>query len=481
MERLSLASAISNTVNAFWCDVQTRPQYQCLDIAAASTLGNSLNVSAFDLSSTTIFSNAQFIYDAYATADDASVMLFGQHDTCDGKIVGDGLINVFDIATLLAYLFRDYGYATLSDVPSTIPTVQGRDRLHLQCDDSVTRLEYLTSYTTDTCVYFDRAPPTPPPSPGRRLASASSMLRVWNNISSRERDRPQVTRQWLPVAKRHVEVDPPPMRMPSSTHMLTIEHQLWTGTWYTLRTSSLALRLHVVLGGDLSDTAEPARLSYQRFDGSSPSDPDRREVRYTRYCEFDRCDHTCASIETAHSSRTAMVRNTLELVQRPIQAACPYEVHVWIPASELVRGRECVRLEYLLIADGVRGVFGDQRECATLAGTLTYASPSTPPSSPSGVSPSLTPPSPPPLRPSTTPSARSVTLYVSVIGSVLVLLGGGTLVVMWWRRTVPPVLDTIVRVQPTMASRPPPSRAPPARPPPPKREPPRTMRGRSAI
>ena len=96
-----MAAASTNTVNQFWCDMNTNPEYQCLDIAAPSTLGNSLNTSAFDLSSTTVFSNGQFIYDMYATADNASIMLFGQYDTCDGKVVGDGMINVFDIATII--------------------------------------------------------------------------------------------------------------------------------------------------------------------------------------------------------------------------------------------------------------------------------------------------------------------------------------------------------------------------------------------
>ena len=94
-----------------------------------------------------------------------------------------------------------------------------------------------------------------------------------------------------------------------------------------------------------------AKLSYLAFDGGPPADTTAPEVRFTRFCEYGGCDRTCASIETAHPSRVAMQRATLELVQRPVERSCPYEVHVWLPRHV---GGDCVGVDYLMVADGAR-------------------------------------------------------------------------------------------------------------------------------
>jgi len=752
MERYASLAATSNTVNDYWCVLATRPELFCLDIAGPSTLSNSLNTTAFDLLSDTVFSNGEFILDIYKNVDNSSLNLFGQYDQCDGKVVGDGLINVFDIATIIAYIFKDYKYAELDANPEQVVTVQGRDRLQLQCDQPVTRAEYLSSYATDTCVYFDdgchgnlrwanagcgnstgtvihlygedlssqtkreicatacehrncvnfeirttrcmtymaectegtstgllqevyeatyscqhdylptppppspyppmppESPPSPPsipspPSPvvaspcysatqaqthdpntcvGNELTETLSdigsgsytyivsytfpnapvgwengqifqtgsrdgngMLGLWilpgsssfnefwfynsdftaqstcqlsgncsiphsgqlvvryngtmrtleayesstgsllgryttpdtradpispttfclggetggyggafdgditafqlfpsaltdaevstyrTACSSARRlsydtssqylpslthqpltaqtlwsrwqsaplltpqDAPMTTRSWLPVvAARHDVTRVPTRQLALAHHSLYPDYDYANGRWYTLRTASVSLRLHAVLTG-IPGGQRTTKLSYRVYDGSPPDDPTQQEIRYTRFCEFGQCDSTCASIETAHPSRVAMQYNTLELVQRPIEHACPFETHIWVPYQSISDDR-CVGVEYLIIGDGVRGQFARDTACtrhllSPPPPTPLYEHPHPPPP-PSRLPPtpivSYVPPPPPnaslllPPPPSVNPPSTDES-WVWVVSITMVVLGCG--------------------------------------------------------
>lgn len=401
MERFANLAATTNTVNDYWCALATRPELFCLDIAGPSTLSNSLNTTAFDLTSHTVFSNGDFILDIYQTADNTSLNLFGQYDQCDGKVVGDGLVNVFDIATLIAYIFKDYKYASLDPNPEQVVTVEGRDRLELQCSEYSTRVDYLTLYAQDTCVYFDNYTPSPPPpSASRRLqpltqepVTAQALWSRWQSMPPlTPQDAPMTARSWLPVVgARHDITRVPSRQLAVAHHTLLPDYDHSNGRWYTLRTASVSIRLHAVLTG-LPGGQMKTKLSYRRYDGSPPDDPTQQEIRFTRFCEFGQCDSTCASIETVHSARVAMQYNTLELAQRPIADACPFETHVWVPSHSTTDDR-CVGLEYIMVADGVRGQFARNTAC-----TRNVFSP--PPPSPLFVG---LPRPPPPPRPPPAP------------------------------------------------------------------------------
>ena len=486
MERYAQMGATNNIVNDYWCDIASRPELLCLDIAGPGTLGNSLNTTTFNMLSDTVFSNGNFIMDTYATADETSLNLFGQYNQCDGKTAGDGLINVFDIATVIAYIFKDYRYADLNPNPEQVITVQCRDRLASRCESVTTRAEYMALYADDTCVYFDAGCdgtlrfttgcgngndvsmsgqihpysntltsdekrsicafecevrgcinfevttsecltymgvctdagstsgllkdvyeatyschhdnlPAPPPSPPARrlqqLQSGTTAQEIFNRWQSMPPltpvPAPVTTRAWLPaIASRHDVVNVPPRQLSLAHHTFLPEYDHPTGRWYTLRTASVSIRLHAVLTGLPSNFVTEAKVSNRLYDGTPPQDPTVREVRFTRFCEFGNCDDTCAVIEPVHPSRTAMLHNTLELMQRPIRNACPYEVHVWVPyvSSTSVSDR-CVGVEYLTIADGVRGQFARDTAC-----TRDIAHP--PPPSPLYVGLPRPPPSP---------------------------------------------------------------------------------------
>lgn len=388
LEEYARDASVSDSLHHFWCALDALPELACLDIGAPSTLGGTLNTTAYDLDSDAIFTSNRFIQQTYATATNAtSTNLFGQLDTCNGKVVGDGVINVFDIATLLAYHFGDYGYASLPAAPHSVATVQGRDDVSRRCADEGARVDYMVRYATDAC---DTSVET------RRLQEVRPMTAATLVTEWRTRP-PQPTlpagavppaRVFVPVPRHVVEVVPV-RALGTAFHTLEREYDLAEGSWYTLRTASVALRMQAVFNG-LSTTQVETQLSYHYFDGRAPSvDVHMRQVRFTRFCEFASCDASsrCAAIETVHASRTAMVGSTLELAQQPIARACPFEVHVWVPRGGAT---QCVNLNFLLVADGVRGQFARDAPCDDNHTT----GPSVPPAPPPSPSPS--PPTAPP-------------------------------------------------------------------------------------
>ena len=149
----------------YWCDALTRPALQCLDIGAPSTLGGSLNVSRATTNGSRLDNN-MLIYHIQETANTTSDDLFGQYDRCHSRLVGDGVIDVFDMATLLSYIFGDWKYRDLAPDPHAVVTTQGRRVTASLCGQGFTRQDYAEQYALDTCVHTDGAVETG----GRRLA-----------------------------------------------------------------------------------------------------------------------------------------------------------------------------------------------------------------------------------------------------------------------------------------------------------------------
>ncbi len=167
MEHYAMQAARTDSNDAFWCDAATESALLCLDIGAPSTLGNSLNTRATNNGT---IHNSLMIYDVLSTANESSVQLFGQVAPCHGRVVGDGVIDVFDIATLLSYLFSDWQYRWLSPNPVDVPTVSGRGGVVDRCGNGQSRYDYLEEYSRDVCVSS-----LPLPSRrSRRLASSAT-------------------------------------------------------------------------------------------------------------------------------------------------------------------------------------------------------------------------------------------------------------------------------------------------------------------
>ena len=119
----------------------------CLDVGAPSTLSNIINLTGFGSNSLATGAAASPVVFRNTTN------IFGQEIQCDGRVVGDGQVNVFDIAVVISYVFQDTPYAHLPTNPALVETVSGRENLDDLCDSGMTRVQYLTNYSADTCVY----------------------------------------------------------------------------------------------------------------------------------------------------------------------------------------------------------------------------------------------------------------------------------------------------------------------------------------
>lgn len=143
---LSLMERYVGNSELYWCDAQQRPELLCLDIASSTTLSSSLSPAP-----TQDVANSMNIYYVLEDANSTTTHLFGSSQTCHGRNVGDGVIDIFDVATLLAYLFNDVLYATLPE-PYNVYTVDGREGSSLLCDSGMTHETYMTQYSQDSCV-----------------------------------------------------------------------------------------------------------------------------------------------------------------------------------------------------------------------------------------------------------------------------------------------------------------------------------------
>ena len=387
IEGMANDAAIHDNYKGYWCALITMPELHCLDVGSPSTLSDMLNTSSFDLT------NAAFSQGSFISNASAGVRLFGQYDTCDGKIVGDGVIDLFDMAVLVSYIFSQYPYSfpeeDARNEPMNVVTVEGRDGLTEQCRAGEARVDYLSAYASDTCVYFDTSEGE------RRLQSIDVIRQTWRTIQA-----PVVpstlARVWMPP-RSMVAAPSPQKTLAVAPHSLVTVYGGAAGRWYTLSTTSINLRLQAVFTGLPAQATTP--LSNLMFDGQPPEDPSSMEVRVTRLCEYGKCNNDCAGIDTARAGDVAMVRDTLELAQHSIVRACPFEVHVWVPATDGVAA--CVGLRFLMVADGVRGQFARDTACVRDA-----PMPSLPPPSPRGPPPPAIPP-PPSVGNASAPSAPS--------------------------------------------------------------------------
>jgi len=134
---------------AYTCRVATvNYMYECLDIAAASTLQDFYGQNTFQESFHTptgaldgnLFVHSDLMQ-RIATPDSLNVTnrpLFGMVAPCSDKIIGDGVVNGFDSYVIVAAQFGLGAYETLRDAnnrwsPTMVETVQGRNDTKDRC------------------------------------------------------------------------------------------------------------------------------------------------------------------------------------------------------------------------------------------------------------------------------------------------------------------------------------------------------------
>ena len=366
-------------------------QFQCLDIGAFSTLSNTINIEDTSADGVADVSN---MYQTFTYTNETN--LFGQLETCRSKIVGDGTLGVFDLAVLLAYIFKDDGYDTLSEDASTVTTVEGRDGLRAMCGNDLSSVEYLIA-STDQCYLMEDLPPPPPPSlpspPLRRLSEFYGDMPLPPSPSPLIATPPLLVASPLLAAKSYLST-----RM--ATYDVWMKHVILPeGTWYTVNLDTIPLRTYLVV-----DTKITAKLSNEAFDRSSPPyyNPGEPQVMFTRQSEttlFDslrrsvmfaaRSSTECSTITTPYSDMYGIYKGEVQLMQDDIRIACQYYLHIWIPADEnldtnggrrLSNGAPHLNILHVEVSDGK---FGHRSSAVVRSETFEELPPPPPPSLPS--------------------------------------------------------------------------------------------------
>ena len=414
LEQFAYLSSSTNSYNDFWCSLVDNPFYICLDIGSPSTLANTYadeiklsNVFAPPLNNDTTTSN-----------------YFGQYDTCGGKTMGDGIINIHDIAVLMSYMFGTGPYSTLSSVPSTVFTTTGRENMNLQCNNErySERIDWILDYSQDTCK-LQTVSITPPSAPDRRL----QQLLARDLLSSDEWNTPARVGYF----KRNKEETKPVMEITQSnyepkqlapTNVSVTKHTHYEGSWYTFAIRDYVWSLSAKLRGiDFENAVVIPDMTAFEME-KIPENTSDVIFKISRYCEYS--ETGCSSQECSNilwgsqfnDRLSPMIHDTIELFQEDVYKACPFRIHLWIP---YFRESDCVGVEFALAANGRRGSFVESTACARFFQINT----SPPPPPPQALPPSRSPPSrsPPPPPPIVVPPAPMDPVMLGLTITTIVL------------------------------------------------------------
>lgn len=379
MEQYILDSIERNIYDAYTCAVDEYPYMACLDIASPSTLAGTINISSRIDSNEDLLRATVQMY-----APSRSDTLFGGDESCDGKVVGDGVISVLDMVVLMWVNFRIPPYNV---VTSTSRTVEGQNNVGDRCEDNITREEFLIRYDLERpCVI-----PTNLPMP---IAFSADGL--------------------------------------SDDHMYTSIHlhrKTPYGAWFHVHNRDILIATEMVLSGLDSMTEIPLsnlRAPWRPTDVATPFDPQQFELRHARHFEFTE-DNTelyrCAPIQGLVSSG-ALYRNTIGIGQVPTHLPgtphdaylCGFDVFIYVPGAD-----DCT----VSIQSGSRaidGIAGREShadiECnPTPFNFEMYHSTSRPhpPPAPASSTPSAAPPSPPDTPRDTPVSMVFIFMLIGVI------------------------------------------------------------------
>ena len=344
-------SHFTDSHDAYWCDIQSKPDLflECLDIAASDTLSNTLNnaqwnVAGNSLSITDIDSSGVVLVDG--TAIDlvsTSTNLFGTRasNQCNGKTHGDRAISTHDMTIMMMYQFGVGPYASIAQTPQLVETVQGYTNMAAQCGSEITRAAHFLYYAEDSC--YD----TENPEEERRRLEAPQAPQVVQV----EQSKLQMVhaRKMSPSMLEEVQSQ--------KVHDLGARVIKWksvpgVGSWYRINLPVNALSLDLAVPGTegamhipLSNEAPPKFED----DAIAPADPNEYHVRFERHIEHHNNaqeQDSCAPIISMLSPDVVLNRGALGIGQVPFGASrmCAFDVYVWVPTAS--RRRE------LMVASG---------------------------------------------------------------------------------------------------------------------------------
>ena len=294
MEQIHSETGLTDSHDAYTCRVQRDYYLGCLDIAAVSTLSNSISDAWNDGVNTVNVSGAVNLFGGLTTCPTEE----GQRD-----YVGDGVVNVFDVSLLIWYHFGVAPYNTLSTNPAEVETVWKRHGTADRCNDGSSRSDWNALTAVQYCfLELDSR---------RRLSSSTNIVP--------DMDDKEEMREWARVPDK--------------------------GSWHRIRIAGLQIAVELFMDSlyatdavDLSNDVYPQENCVDCepvwHDFNAPTIRFARRVEYEAYGTAKAT--SCATIVAAFTGSDAMRGNVLGLRQQPIASACPFDVFIWKPLNSPV-------------------------------------------------------------------------------------------------------------------------------------------------
>jgi hypothetical protein len=357
MERLWADASGQDSYDPYTCAVKNALFIECLDIAGARTLGNSLSDTvAYNMSGSSGDLNKNFYavlgLEGLLNMTGNVTTHFGGDVDCNGKNVGDGAVNAFDIAAIMWYQFKFEPYDQLPNDPSTVVTVQGRDDTGYRCNVGESRRMWQMAIGDDYCHNGQNADLLGYDKARRRLGhdTVDTRLQPFGVPVSRA-----TTVDMRSPYERRESINVEDMaRDANAMRALDVDVNEWGvvqghGRWIRIRSPGVQVAMELYVSGLSVDY--PLHMSLQSVPSKNctqciPIDEDPRNVvvafaRRSEYSEeYARSvvtnDHSiCASIVPAVIQSSVMLGNTIAIRQQPPNKACAFDIFLWVPEFPL--------------------------------------------------------------------------------------------------------------------------------------------------
>ena len=373
MERLWSHSGGVDSYDPYTCAVQSAQFLECLDIAGARTLGNSLSDKvAYNMTGSSGDLNKNF-YAVLALEGLLNMSFgytghFGGDVKCNGKNVGDGVVNAYDVAALMWYQFKFEPYDQLPHDPWLVITVQGRDDTAYRCKLGESRRDWQLALGEDYChsgqssnaLGYDSQRRLSREIVPRKSILNSNLFEAYQSVPARPNVRNLYeagaatvinARENRGPSERRLSINNADMlRGVNSMRTLDIDVAEWGvvqghGRWLRIRAPGVQVALELYLSGISVD--DPVHLSLQNVPAKNctsckPVDENARRVvvAFARRAEYDdeyanaissSESSICADIVPATLQSSAMMDNTIALRQQPPNRACGFDIFLWVP------------------------------------------------------------------------------------------------------------------------------------------------------
>ena len=362
----------SGTNQAFVCEIVETPKFECLDIAGASTLSGIWNdtytatSAGANLANTVLDTDLMLDLTGLSVRNESLTNRYGLSTNCDGKIVGDGVVNGLDLFVMGASQFRLGPYHDIGSDLSAIATTQGRPETMPRCGEALTRLDWQNRIAYKACFALEdesaylsaRRRRLTAPSDGRQL-SQDSIVSI-------------------------ADLDVKPFLWSSASPL---------GNWYLLNVPMLVVSIELFVRG--AEEARPTQLNNEpppEFNTSMvPTEANKYDLRFQRHRErLGLPTDECSVVEASGSQLSALTKGTIAVSQRLSSSSqlCAFDIFLFIPKFyQSSRPSNCL-LEIAsgsTAMDGLQGAHQEVDRCVSYSLGVTSSPPpalSPPPASP---------------------------------------------------------------------------------------------------